>query len=50
MNQSITQDMKYRQSLLGAVHLFLCRLPAEAAGVVRPQGHTSGMCPDGQRF
>ena len=36
--------------LPGAVHLFLGGLPAQAAGVVRPQGHRSGVCPDGQRF
>ena len=33
----------------GAIHLFLGGLPAQTAGVVRPQRHTSGVCPDGQR-
>ena len=36
--------------LPGAVHLFLGGLPAQAAGVVRPQRHRSGVCPDGQRL
>ena len=39
-----------RLRFLAAYHLFLGGLPAQAAGVVRPQRHRSGVCPDGQRL